>query len=197
MLGDMIYGFITPIHILDVYFPQLEATNRTLCLFYYAGNNLAVAICNLNILFITIDRYVAIVHPFTYVRFGNSLPCLRWLIGVIWVYSLFASASHFIYNKWTEKCYCIMALTIQPILIEIFILPLIVFSAIVVVASYVHIYLIILRHKRQIQATIPSQVYIVEVNKMIHNYISIFSWHVTVQVLLMYSKHLSERACVF
>ena len=90
-----------------------------------------------------------------------------------------------------------MALTIQPILIEIFILPLIVFSAIVVVASYVHIYLIILRHKRQIQATIPSQVYIVEVNKIIHNYISIFRWHVTVQVLLMYSKHLSERACVF
>ena len=152
------YGLITPSHILDVYFPQLEATNRFLCLSYYAGNNLAVAICNLNILLVTMDRYVAIVHPFTYVQYGNSLPCLRWFIGAIWIYSVCTSASHFIYNKWTENSLCLMALTIQPILIEIFILPLIVVSAIVVVASYIHIYLIILRHKRQIQATIPSQV---------------------------------------
>ena len=84
-------------------FLNLEATNRTLCLFYYAGNNLAVAICNLNILFITIDRYVAIVHPFTYVHFGNSLPCLRWLIGVIWVYSLFAKRISFHLQQMDRK----------------------------------------------------------------------------------------------
>ena len=157
-MGDLIYGFIIPLHILDIYFPYLEATNGPICLIFYASNNLAVTVCNLNISLITIDRYVAIVHPFTYVRNGHSLPCLRWLIGSIWAYSLFASSTHLFYNKWSPTSYCIMELTIEDILLEIFTLPLICLSAAVVVIAYIHIYLVILRHKRQIQATIPVQV---------------------------------------
>ena len=152
------YGVILPIHILDVYFPHMEATNGSLCMIYYATNNMTITICNLNILFITIDRYVAIVHPFAYVRHGHSLPYSRCIIGVIWAYSVLASATHLFYNKWSQASYCLMEFTIQEILLETLTLPLILLSALVVITSYIHIYLVILRHKRQIQATVPVQV---------------------------------------
>ena len=158
MLGDMMYGLILPLHLLDVYFPYLEATNGTLCLFLYAGNNFMITIYSLNIFFITIDRYIAIVHPFVYVRNGNSLPYLRWFIGAIWSYSILTSASYFIYNQWTSTSYCLMELTIQPILLQLFTLPLILLSALAVVTAYVRIYLVILRQRRQIQELIPAQV---------------------------------------
>ena len=152
------YGLIIPLHFLDIYFPYLEATNGTLCLFFYAGNNFVITTCNLNILFITIDRYIAIVYPFVYVRHGNSLPYLRWFIGAIWLYTILTSASCFAYNKWNSTSYCLMELTIQPILLQIFTLPLIMINLLVTILAYVHIYCVILRHRRQIDAAIPTQV---------------------------------------
>ena len=114
--------------------------------------------CNLNILFITIERYVAIVYPFVYVRHDNSLPYLRWYIWAIWLYTILTSASCFAYNKWTSTSYCIIELTIKPILLQLFTLPLIVINLLVTIIAYVHIYWVIQRHRRQLDAAISIQV---------------------------------------
>ena len=154
------YVLVLPLHMIDVYFPQLLAANRTLCLLMPVGDTILVTICNLNIALLTIDRYIAIVHPFAYVAHGNSLPFLRWLLAVIWIYSFIVGNLHFLYNKWASSGHCITSLIMQPIINRICVVPIVLFNATLIITAYTHIFLVIRRHNHQIglQATNSEQV---------------------------------------
>lgn len=108
---------------------------------------------NLNVVLMTIDRYVAVVHPFIYVKYGNSLPVVRWLIGAMWVYSLGVGASFFIYNKWTPESYCIPELTEQPILAQTLVLPEVGVGAVLIIVLYGRIFFIAAKQSHKITDT--------------------------------------------
>jgi hypothetical protein len=152
-VADTLYVCNIPLHVVDVYFVTIEVTNRTVCLLIFACDYTVMILSNLNVVLMTIDRYVAVVHPFIYVKYGNSLPVVRWLIGAMWVYSLGVGASFFIYNKWTPESYCIPELTEQPILAQTLVLPEVGVGAVLIIVLYGRIFFIAAKQSHKITDT--------------------------------------------
>ena len=148
-VGGLLYGVNTPLHLVAVYYPIVISTSRAVCLLLVATDYFIIVLSNLNVVLMTIDRYVAIVHPFVYSKHGNALPCVRWLIVTTWSYSFIAGISHFFYNKWTPTSYCISELTIEFILLRVLVFPVITLGGIAIVALYTRIYFVVaLIHRR-------------------------------------------------
>jgi hypothetical protein len=156
-LGDILSFINIPMHIISDYVTVLLQTNRTLCLFSYCCNYCIVILSNLNVVLMAVDRYVAIVHPFSYVKYGNSLPHIRWIIGVCWLYSFLAGFSHMIFNKWTPTSYCVEGATIYSIISQVTVLSVVAAGAVAMVILYARIFFVAVRQARTIQVAQLSQ----------------------------------------
>jgi hypothetical protein len=156
-LGDMLCFINIPMHIISDYVTILVQTDRTLCLLFYCCNFSIVIISNLNVVLMAVDRYVAIVHPFSYVKYGNSLPHIRWIIGVCWLYSFLAGFSHMIFNKWTPTSYCVEGATIYSVITQVTVLSIVAAGAVAMVILYARIFFVAVRQARTIQIAQPSQ----------------------------------------
>ena len=141
-VGGILYGVNIPLHVIGIYFPTIILTNRTVCLLVYLMHYATIVLSNLNVVLMTIDRYVAIVHPFVYSKYDNALPRVRWLIGTIWLYSFIVGLSHFFYNKWTPTSYCISERTLETVLIRALVFPVIMLGGITIVLLYIKIYIV-------------------------------------------------------
>ena len=173
-VGGILYGFNIPLHLIDIYFPIIIATNRNVCLLIYVTDYTIIVLSNLNVVLMTIDRYVAIVHPFVYSKHDNALPGVRWLIGTIWLYSFIAGMSHFFYNKWTPTSYCIPELTIANILVRVLVFPVVLLGGIAIVVLYIRIYLVAARVHRRVHVA-QSQVYVYKYKDIFTSIISKYS----------------------
>ena len=160
----LLYGVNTPLHLVAAYFPIFISTSRTVCLLIVATDYFIIVLSNLNVVLMTIDRYVAIVHPFVYSKHGNTLPRVRWLIVTTWLYSFIAGVSHFFYNRWTSTSYCIAELTIEFILLRVLVFPVITFGGIAIVALYTRIYFVVAQIHRRVhlvnaQVSYPNHIH--------------------------------------
>ena len=157
-VGGILYGVNIPLHFIDIYFPTISITNRTVCLLIYVMDYTVMVLSNLNVVLMTIDRYVAIVHPFVYSKYDNALPGVRWLIGTIWLYSLIAGIPHFFYSKWTPTSYCIPERTIETVLVIVLVFPVITLGGIAIIIIYIRIYFEVAGVHRRVHF-VHSQVY--------------------------------------
>ena len=144
-VGGILHGVNMPLHLIDIYFSTTIYTNRTVCLITYVMHYIIIAACNLNVVLMTIDRYVAIVYPFVYSKYDNALPRVRWLIGTIWLCLFIAGIYHFFYNKWTPTSYCISMWTIETVLVTVIVFPVVLLGGIAIVVLYIRIYFVAAR----------------------------------------------------
>ena len=87
-IADLCVGLALPYHSTVFVNPSITQ-NRTACFLRVSITLQHVMASVFNLLLVTIDRYVAILHPYIYYRQG-SLPRARLLIILVWSYSLFA-----------------------------------------------------------------------------------------------------------
>ena len=87
-VADLCVGLTLPYHSTFFLDPSITQ-NRVACFLRVSITLQHVMASVFNLLLVTIDRYVAILHPYIYYQKG-SLPRARLLIVVVWSYSVFA-----------------------------------------------------------------------------------------------------------
>ena len=87
-VADLLVGLALPYHS-TVFVDQKITQNSVACFLRVSITLQHVMASVFNLLLVTIDRYVAILHPYIYYKAG-SLPRARLFIVLVWSYSVFA-----------------------------------------------------------------------------------------------------------
>ena len=102
LVADLFIGVELPFHASFLLVPTLSL-NHYACVIRYAINYFCVLASVLSLLLITIDRYVAIVHPYHYLKHG-SLPRHNLFLVGIWAYSFGYGIAVILWHRWPVAC---------------------------------------------------------------------------------------------
>ena len=110
-VADLCVGLALPFHASFFEDPTMTK-NRAACFLRVSVTLQHVMASVLNLLLVTIDRYVAILHPYVYYSKG-SLPQARLLIVLVWSYSVFVCSVVCYWNK-GARLQCALADIVTP-----------------------------------------------------------------------------------
>lgn len=100
-VSDLLVGCSVPYHMVPHYFPEMNMT-KTPCLLRFSLIAFACASSIYNLLLVSADRYVAIVHPLHYSRCMTRKVSLI-LISLVWTIALGLGSCLLYWNHWNEN----------------------------------------------------------------------------------------------
>ncbi|KAG5885460.1 hypothetical protein JTB14_037041 [Gonioctena quinquepunctata] len=103
-VSDLLVGFSVPYHML-FYLVEGFGGTRAICLVRFVLTCFACASSICNLLFIAMDRYLAIVYPLHYTRFMTKKTAYV-LISVGWCVALTTASVPLFWNQWYEGVSC-------------------------------------------------------------------------------------------
>nr|XP_023013216.1 5-hydroxytryptamine receptor 1A-like [Leptinotarsa decemlineata] len=103
-VSDLMVGCSLPYHML-FYLVQDFGKTRTICLLRFALTCFACSSSICNLLFIAMDRYLAIVYPLHYTRFMTKKTAYI-LISVGWLLATSTASTPLVWNEWYEGVSC-------------------------------------------------------------------------------------------
>ena len=166
-VADLCVGLTLPYHA-SFFFDSSLAKNRVGCFLRVSLTLQHVMASVLNLLLVTIDRYVAILHPYIYYAKG-SLPKARLLIVLVWSYSVLVSSIIFFWYKGSRTS-CALADIITPEFYATFwASPFFIASAIILVL-YARIFIVAFKQEQRMICDISSNFQQFSGHRKIHDF---------------------------
>ena len=102
LVADLLIGAELPYHASFLIVPSLSL-NHYACVIRFAINYVVILASMLSLLLVTLERYIAIAHPYHHSKHG-SLPRLKLFVSGIWIYSLSYGVAVIFWHRWPVTC---------------------------------------------------------------------------------------------